>query len=83
MGCGTSKPETKDGAPMEEKQINGETGTTTTKQGAAHVKTSKPSPKAPLPTSLLQPVEFGLVKGWEAGDKKLPALLVVQVATAF
>lgn len=36
--------------------------------------------QAPLPTNRLVPVEFGLVKGLEYGDKSAPALLVVQVS---
>lgn len=78
MGCGASQPVTKDAMPIEEKQGNGTNMTASTQQNPAGIKTTEHAQTAALPTSMLTPVEFGLVKGWEAGDKTSPALLVVQ-----
>lgn len=83
MGCGSSKPATKDATPIE-KAASEPVGPI-----GARKKTSEPGSEniakklSPLPTSGLVPVEFGLVKGLEFGPKSAPALLVVQVcATA-
>ena len=84
MGCGSSKPATKDAAPIEQAE-----GVTTTSIGPAQAKSKTPehnstssmaNKKTLLPTSGLAPIEFGLVKGLEYGDKTAPALLVVQVS---
>ena len=83
MGCGASQPVTKDAMPIEEKQTNGTNMTASTQQNPAGIKTTEHAQTAPLPTSMFTPVEFGLVKGWEAGDKTSPALLVIQVVKAF
>ena len=84
MGCGSSTPATKDGAPIEQAhtatlESTGQAGTKATTSG--HNSGSDTAKRqAPLPTSRLVPVEFGLVKGLEYGDKAAPALLVVQVS---
>ncbi len=84
MGCGASKPATKD-APIEERHTNG-TAIATSKGGAAATNTAEHQPEhtsvkpAAPSTSLLVPIEFGLVKGLEYGDKTAPALLVVQAS---
>ncbi|KAL3143921.1 hypothetical protein ABBQ32_003737 [Trebouxia sp. C0010 RCD-2024] len=78
MGCGSSKPATKDATPIE-KAASEPVGPI-----GARKKTSEPGSEniakklSPLPTSGLVPVEFGLVKGLEFGPKSAPALLVVQ-----
>lgn len=86
MGCGSSKPATKDAAPVEQSE-----GVPSTSAGPTQAKTKTPEhnstsslakKKAPLPTSGLTPIEFGLVKGLEYGDKTAPALLVVQVPSS-
>ena len=83
MGCGSSTPATKDAAPMEQALTarSETTGTDETEtKTAGHTSVTNTAKKqAPLPTSRLVPVEFGLVKGLEYGDKSAPALLVVQV----
>jgi len=86
MGCGASRPATKD-APIEERHTNG-TAIATSNSGPAATTTAEHQhehtsvkPAAPN-TSSLVPIEFGLVKGLEYGDKTAPALLVVQVSGA-
>ncbi|KAL0049168.1 hypothetical protein WJX82_008011 [Trebouxia sp. C0006] len=82
MGCGASRPATKD-APIEELHTNG-TAIATSNSGPAATNTAEHQPEhtsvkpAAPSTSLLVPIEFGLVKGLEYGDKTAPALLVVQ-----
>ena len=85
MGCGSSTPATKDASPVEQPARAGTTGAEhTNSKTAQHNNTSSDSTsvakkkKTPLPTSGLVPIEFGLVKGLEYGDKTAPALLVVQ-----
>lgn len=83
MGCGSSKPATKDAAPIEQASQPTGPGAATTKT-SKHGSVSNSAKKlSPLPTSSLVPVEFGLVKGLEYGDKSAPALLVVQVRYSF
>ncbi len=84
MGCGAFRPATKD-APIEERHTNG-TAIATSNSGPAATNTAEHQPEhtsvkpaAPSISSLV-PIEFGLVKGLEYGDKTAPALLVVQVS---
>ena len=77
MGCGSSKPATKDPAPIEQAATVGPGGAETKTPQHGSVNIAKKL--SPLPTSELVPVEFGLVKGLEYGPKSAPALLVVQV----
>ena len=66
MGCGSSTPATKDGAPLE--QAHTATSESTEKAGAEtrtfeHNSMNYPyKTQAPVSTSRLVPVEFGLVK---------------------
>jgi len=84
MGCGASRPATKD-APIEERHTN-RTAIATSNSGPAATNTAEHQPEhtsvkpAAPSTSSLVPIEFGLVKGLEYGDKTAPALLVVQVS---
>ena len=84
MGCGASRPATKD-APIEERHTNG-TAIASSNSGPAAINTAEHQPEhtsvkpAALNISSLVPIEFGLVKGLEYGDKTAPALLVVQVS---
>lgn len=74
MGCGSSKPAIADSAAPESQQQH-------TSSSDANAPASKHTSQKvqPIPTSSLRPVEFGLVKGLEYGEKTAPALLVVQV----
>ena len=74
MGCGSSKPAVADSAAPESQQQH-------TSSSDANAPASKHTSQKlqPIPTSSLRPVEFGLVKGLEYGEKTAPALLVVQV----
>lgn len=74
MGCGPSKSAEHGTVPPEAQQTN---------EARQHLETGALATSVqklqPIPSSSLRPVEFGLVKGLEYGERSAPALLVVQV----